>query len=323
MRASTSPAGTSGANPRLGYLFAGLNAIVSGFAIFINSFGVKLFADSTLYTSLKNAVVGVALLLPLLLFARARAEWRRLNPRQWGLLLLLAVVGGSVPYALFFRGLQLSTSTTSSLLNHAQFLLVAVLAVVLLGERVGALMWLALLVLLVGTTYGARLDQVRWDEGTLLVVASTVLFAAGVVLAKYLLRDLSTLTVMAAKMTLGSVLLLAYVAATGHLGAVASLSLVQWGFVLGTGLILLAFTVSAFLALRHISATAATAIPAASPLITAALVVFSTQRIALKPDDIIGLALTLVAALAIMLLGQRRGLGAWQRERVAQKAVVA
>ena len=44
-------------NTRRGYYYAGLNAVISGFAVFINSYGVKLFSDSTLYTTLKNAVV--------------------------------------------------------------------------------------------------------------------------------------------------------------------------------------------------------------------------------------------------------------------------
>lgn len=315
--------GSRAVNPRLGYFYAACNAVVSGFAIYINSLGVKLFTDSTLYTTLKNVVVGVALLLPLLFFARARTELGRLTARQWGLLVLLAGVGGSVSYALFFRGLQMSTAVTSSLLNHTQFLLVAVLAVVLLGERVGIVMWLALLVLLVGTSLGLRVDQVRWDEGALLVGLSTVLFAAGFVLAKYLLRELSTLTVMAAKMTLGSIFLVAYVAATGHLGAVLHLSALQWGFVIGTGLILLAFTVTAFLALRHAPATVATAIPAASPLITTALVVITTQQIKLSPIDLAGLALMLLAVLAIFLLGRRTGLGVREREPVGESVVVA
>jgi drug/metabolite transporter (DMT)-like permease len=316
------PASNS-SNPRFGYLYAGLNAVVSGFAIYINSLGVKTFSDSTLYTTLKNAVVGVALLFPLLLVARHRAELRRLNPRQWGLLVLLAVVGGSVPYALFFRGLQLSTPVTSSVLNHAQFLLVAVLAVLLLSERVGILMWSALAVLLVGTSLGLNIGLVRWDEGALLVALSTALFAAGVVLAKYLLRELSTATVMAAKMSLGSVFLVGYVAATGHLGAVTSLSATQWEYALGTGLILLAFTVTAFLALRHAPATVATAIPAASPLITTALVILGTRQIKLAPLDIAGLALMSVAVVAIFLLGQRQGLGVWRRAGTRQKVAVA
>ena len=293
-------------NPRTGYLFAVLNAIISGFAIYINSLGVKMFSDSTLYTTLKNAVVGVALLIPMVLFARQRAELRRLNPRQWGWLLLLAVIGGSVPYALFFRGLQLTTPVTSSLLNHAQFLIVAVLALVFLRERVGPWVWAALALLLVGVSFGANVSALRWNEGALLVALSTLFFAAGFVLAKHLLASLSTTTVMAAKMTLGSLFLFAYVGAAGRLGAITSLSTAQWLYVLATGLILLAFTVTAFIALRHATATAATAIPAAAPIITTALVALSAGQIKIAPVDGIGLALILVAVIAIIFFGLRR-----------------
>jgi drug/metabolite transporter (DMT)-like permease len=300
-----SPA-AAGPNPRLGYSYAALNALISGFAVYLNGKGVKLFADSTLYTALKNTVVGIALLAPLLLVARERATWRRLTPRQWGLLLALAIIGGSLPYALFFRGLQLTTPVTGSLLNHMQFLLVALLAALVLGERAGPLTWGALLVLLAGTDLGLNVHLVRWDEGARLIALSTVLFAAGVVLSKYLLAELPTATVMAAKMSLGSAMLLGYLAATGRLRVVAHLSATQWQYVLGTGLVLLAFTVTAFLALRHVSATAATAIPAAAPVVTTALVSLDAQRIALSPADGLGLLLMGTAAAVIFAAGRRR-----------------
>lgn len=305
----TSPA-TSGAtrrtDARTGYYFAALNTIISGFAIYINGQGVKVFSDSTLYTALKNAVVGVALLIPFLFMTSNRAELKRLNRRQWGLLALLAVIGGSVPYALFFRGLQLTTSVTSSLLNHAQFLIVAVLAILFLGERLGILIWLAMLALLVGTTLGSNLHTLAWNQGTLLVVLSTVLFAAGVVLAKRLLSDISMLTVMAAKMSAGSALLLVYVGATGHLGAVTSLTATQWEYALVTGLILLAFTFTAFMALRHVTATAATAIPAAAPLITTLLTVIAAPHIELAPVNGLGLGIIALATVGVFILGMRR-----------------
>ena len=293
-------------NPSLGYLFAVLNAVVSGVAIYVNSLGVKLFSDSTLYTTLKNTVVGIALLVPVIALARCRAELRGLNRRQLGWLLVLAVIGGSVPYLLFFRGLQLTTPVTSSLLNHAQFLVVAVLALLFLRERVGPLIWVALAVLFVAVSLGANLNALRWNEGTILVALSSLLFAAGVVLAKHLLRDLSAETVMAAKMSLGSVILIGYIAATGRLGALGSLSGQQWGFVLVTGLILLAFTVTAFVALRHITATAATAIPVASPLITTALTASAAGTLTLHTLDVLGLLIMLVAVAAIVVLGWRR-----------------
>lgn len=318
MRASISS--SQSASPRVGYYYAALNAIISGFAIYINSLGVKLFADSTLYTTLKNTVVGVALLIPVLFLAKQRAELTKLTRRQWGYLLLLAVIGGSLPYALFFRGLQLSTPVTGSLLNHAQFLLVAVLAFFLLGERVGALLWLALAALLVGTSLGTNLNAVKWNEGTLLVVLSTILFAAGVVLAKYLLRDISTATVMSAKMSIGAALLLAYCAVTGRLQAVTELSAAQWQFVVITGLILLAFTVTAFMALRYASATATTAIPAAAPLITTLLVVLATQQVKLAPIDGIGLVVILLAVVVIFAVGMQREVRAWMAQRKAATA---
>lgn len=315
MRVSMQTPARIHASPRTGYYFAALNAIISGFAIYINSFGVKLFADSTLYTTLKNAVVGLALLIPFTVIASRRHELAKLSGRQWGYLLLLALIGGSVPYALFFRGLQLTTATTSSLINHTQFLVVALLAVFFLRERVGPLLWLALLALLVGTTLGTNINALRWNEGAWLISLSTLFFAAGVVLAKYLLRDISLLTVMMAKMSIGSVLLLAYLAVNGRLSAVTHLSLVQWEFAVATGLILLAFTVTAFLALRYASATAATAIPAAAPIITTSLVILSTQHIRLLPLDGIGLGLTLLATIAVAVLAWRQEAPTWNRRQ--------
>src|SRR5690242_10095401 len=152
-------------NPRIGYGFAIANGIISGFAIYINSLGVKMFSDSTVYTTLKNLVVGVALLIPLALFAGSRLEYRRLSPKQWGLLLLLALVGGSVPYLLYFSGLQMTTAVTGSLLNHMQFVLVAFMATWWLQERFSPLMWLALATLLLGVVFGKNLNSLRVDEG--------------------------------------------------------------------------------------------------------------------------------------------------------------
>lgn len=315
MRVSIQAQARSHITSRTGYYFAALNAIISGFAIYINSFGVKLFADSTLYTTLKNAIVGLALLVPFAVIASRRHELATLSRRQWGYLLLLALVGGSVPYALFFRGLQLTTSTTSSLINHTQFVVVALLAIFFLRERVGPLLWLALLALLIGTTLGTNIHALRWNEGAWLIGFSTIFFAVGVVLAKHLLREISLLTVMMAKMSIGSVLLLAYVAINGRLSAVTRLSLIQWEFVIATGLILLAFTVTAFLALRYASATAATAIPAAAPIITASLVMLSTQHIRFLPLDGIGLGLTALSAIAVAVFAWRQEASTWNRHQ--------
>ena len=255
----------------IGYRLALLAAAISGVSIYVNSFGVRMLPDATLYTTLKNSVTGVLLLVPIIVLAKHRAELRRLSRRNVLWLLALAVVGGSVPYVLFFAGLQMTTAATGSLLNHAQFIVVAVLAVPLLRERVSGIAWAGLALLAAGSVAGVDLQALRLNQGALLVLASTVLFAGGVVLARHLLADLSPELVMAAKMSAGAVLLIAWSAVTGHLAAAASLTAAQWGIALGTGLILVAFTVVTTYALRHAPSLAVTSIGMASAPITLAL----------------------------------------------------
>jgi len=196
---------------------------------------------------------------------------------------------------------------TASLIDHTQFVFVALLAALFLRERVGGAVWAALGVLLVGLTIGVKFDTVRWDAGIPYLLAATALFAVDFILIKYLLRTVSALTVMTFKMFVGAVLLLAFVAATGHLRLVTRLQAIQWEFVAITGLILLAFTVTSILGLRHASATAVTAIPAAAPIVTTVLVAFS-REVAIAPVKWLGLALMLVALLMILVFGFRREL---------------
>ena len=311
------------ANPRLGYMFAALNAVISGVAVFVNTYGVKLFTDSTLYTAMKNGVVGIVLLVPVIFFSTQRAEIKRLRARQWGLLVLLALIGGSLPYVLTFRGFQLSTPTTNAVLTHVNFVFVAILAAVFLRERAGWLVWAALPVLLVGALWGLNLHAVSLNAGGWLILASTVFFAVASILMKAMLHDMSPALIMSAKMSLGSLFIFGYVGATGHLGEIAALNGQQWLFVLATGLILVAFTVTAVLALNYCSATAATAIPTAAPIITTLLVVISTQSLKLPATTLIGLGIILGATLAVVLFGllhesqESRGKGAAAKGAVA------
>jgi drug/metabolite transporter (DMT)-like permease len=309
----------TGRNPRLGYQFAALNAVISGFAVFLNSLGVRMFADSTLYTALKNGVVAVAVILPFLVSRTRRQELARLSPSQWSLLVLIALVAGSVAYGVDFRGRQISTATTAAVIGHTQFLVVAALAAIFLGERFPRTVPAALLVLAIGLTLGVRVHDVRLDEGVPLLAVSTALFAVGAVLIKVALRTVSMAAVVAVKMALGAALLFAYVAATGGLAAAAHLSVVQWGFVLVTGLLLLAFTLTAVAGLRHASATGVTAVAAAAPIVTAA-VVAATRRLPVAPSQLLGTGLVLAAVLTVYVAGRAEESRALARMRDEQTA---
>lgn len=292
---------------RTGYALAVVAAVISGVAIFVNSLGVKLFADSTTYTTLKNGVVGLLVLVPLLALPGPRSELSRLGRRQWSWMLVLAVIGGSVPFLLFFRGLQLSNAVSGSLINHLQFAVVAVLAAVVLRERIPAAMWVGLVALLAVTNIGINLGVVKLNPGTAMLIASTVLFAAGFVLAKHLLKGLSTTTVMAARMTIGAALLVIYSMVTGHLSGVGHLRADQWQFVLVTALILFAFTATTLAAIKRIPVTAVIAIAMAAPLVTVSVQALYSGRLRLAPVATLNLVFTFVVVMAIVVVGLREG----------------
>ncbi|MGH7911430.1 MAG: EamA family transporter [Candidatus Dormibacteraceae bacterium] len=289
---------------KVGYAFAVLNAVISGIAIFVSSRGVGIFHNAVLFTSLKNGVVGIILIPLFLAVPGPRRGARHLSRSDWIWLLIVAIIGGSLPYALFFTGLKMTTAVTGALGDHVQFLLVAVLAVLVLKERLSPAMWAGILVLLVGVLLGANLGLVRWNLGTVLIGAATILFTVDFVIVKHLLGGrLHLLLVMTAKMTLGSAILFAFLGVTGGLAAIAHLSSAQWIYAVVTGLILLCFTASIFIAIRYAPVSSVMAIGAGAPLVTVALELVAEHRVKLAGGGLLGLLLTFVAVVAILVLG--------------------
>jgi uncharacterized membrane protein len=289
-----------------GYVFAVAAACISGVSVFVNSLGVRAFADPVLYTTLKDGLVGVVLLVPLCFSAGWRSEYRRLNAKTWAWLVALALTGGSVPFALFYSGLQVTTAATGALVNHFQFVLVALFAAAFLKERLPAAVWTGMIVLLIGTVLGTNLNALQWNGGSVLIAVSTVLFAIDFVIAKHLLRGLATLTVMTARMTLGTALLLAYVLVSGRMVPLTDLNQTQWLFLVVTGCLLLLFTVTTFTAIRHSSVSAVLAIGTAAPIITTSIQFFGSGNVQLAAGDYTGLVVTFVAVAAIIALGVRQ-----------------
>jgi drug/metabolite transporter (DMT)-like permease len=221
-------------------------------------------------------------------------------------MIALALTGGSLPFALFFTGLQQTTAATGALINHFQFVLVALFAVTFLKEPIRPALWAGFVVLLFGTLLGTDLHTLDWNMGAWLVAASTVLFAIDFVIAKHLLKGLATLTVMTARMTIGTAMLFVYVIVAGRLTPVAQLNAGQWTFVVVTGLILLLFTATTFTAIRHASVSSVLAIGTAAPIITTVIQVAATGRLQLSVADVAGLIITLIAVPAIIVVGVRQ-----------------
>ena len=287
---------------------------ISGVAVFLNSYGVKTFDDAATYTTAKNAVAAVALVTVVAALSASssgRVLSRPAGARQWAALALIGVVGGSLPFLLFFEGLSRASSVEAAFLHKTLVVWVALLAVPLLGERVGALQWgaIGLLVLGQASLAGGVTAPLRmpWGPGELMVLAATLCWAVETVLAKRLLAGMSSWTVALARMCLGSVVLVGWAVLRGHASALVGLDTEQLGWVLLTGLLLAAYVGTWFAALSRAPAVDVTAVLVLGALVTTALsaVVDGT---ALGPQLV---GLTLVAAGgALVVAGSRRVPGA-------------
>ena len=289
---------------RSGLLLALVTAVISGVAVFLNSYGVKAVGDAATYTTLKNAVALLCLVAVVAsLGARAgtgRVVLTRPTSRgQWWGLAVVGVMGGAVAFVLFFEGLARASSSNAAFLHKTLLLWVVVLAVPLLGERLARWHVLAILVLLAGQIGLAGGVSATAGVGQVMVLAATLLWAVEVVLAKWLLADLSSWTIALARMGIGTVALIAWTAASGRLGAVLLLTAAQWGWVLLTGVLLAGYVGTWFAALARAQAIDVTAVLVFGAIITATLAAW-VNGTALAPQ--VGwLALVLVGTAVVLV----------------------
>jgi drug/metabolite transporter (DMT)-like permease len=246
-------------------------ALISGVSVYVNAFAVRQLSDATLFTTLKNGVAAVVLLGMLLASGPARAAIPRLSGRQWLGLVTIGIIGGGVPFLLFFNGLAMASAPSAAFIHKTLFIWVAFLAVPLLGERVGWPQIGALGVLLASQLLITPPTGVSWGGGETLIAAATGLWAIEVIVARRLLRDIPSPVAATARMAIGLVVLFGYLAISGRTGAIATLNGTQWLWVLGTGLLLAGYVATWYAALRRAPATVVTTVLVAAAPITAIL----------------------------------------------------
>ena len=249
-----------------------VTALISGISIYVNARAVKHFGDATVYTTAKNAIAGALLLAFALAVAVPRRSAEPPRGRTSLGLVAVAVIGGSVPFVLFFGGLSRAEATQAAFIQKTLVIWVALLAVPLLGERFRVPHALAIALLVVGQAFlVGRIGTVSFGTGEAMILLATLLWSVEVVLVKRLLVSVEPRMLAAARMALGAVLLVAWVAATGKTGVLVHLSADQWRWVVLTGLLLTAYVATWYTALSYAGAIDVTAVLVFGAVVTALL----------------------------------------------------
>jgi drug/metabolite transporter (DMT)-like permease len=291
---------------RTGVLLALATALLSGVSIWVNAFAVKQVPDPAVYTTIKNGIAAI-LLVALMAVTVRPVTIRSISSRAWAGLLVIGVVGGSVPFILFFTGLAQASAPSAAFIHKTLFVWVALLAAPFLGERLGGAQLAALGVLLVGQAFVLTPAGVAWGTGETMIAAATLLWAVETVVARRVLRDVPSAVVGACRLGIGLVVLAGFLGTTGRLSALAALSGTQWAWATLTGAFLFGYVATWFAALQRAPASLVTAILVLGAPVTAVIQLATTGNLP-TPAILAGQSLIVAAgvALAVPAFARRR-----------------
>jgi len=287
-------------------------AVVSGVAVYVNGEAVGRFSSPTVYTTGKNLVAGIVLVAVALAWPRRSSTstvstGHRSSQERFGLA-AVAVIGGAVPFVLFFEGLARATSSDAAFLHKTLVVWVALLAVSLLGERLTMLHVGAVALLIIGQIALADgLGSLRPGVGEAMVLAATLCWAVELIVVKRLVDTVPPTTVGAARIGGGAVLLITWLAITGRVADLMSLSTTQWAWLALTGSILSVFVTLWFAAVARAQVTDVAAVLVPGAVITGLIRLAAGGTVA--PIQIVGWVLMITAVAALVARQSAVGVG--------------
>lgn len=281
-------------------------AVISGFSIFINKYGVSVI-NPYIFTFLKNIVV--ALMLSGFIFLIR--DWKSLivlTKKQWLQLVLIGLVGGSIPFLLFFKGLSLTSAAQGAFIHKTMFVYAAILAVIFLKEKISKEFLIGALLLLFGSLIALKTLPISFGKGDLFILLATILWAVENLISKYVLKELSAKTVAWARMFFGSFFIFIYLVLTSQIGLAAGLGAGQIIWILITSVLLFGYVYTWYSGLKRVPLSVAAAVLIFGSPITTLLSFLSGSRIG--AGEII--STVLISAGIICVLGSKY---LWQKTK--------
>ncbi|KPJ57342.1 hypothetical protein AMJ49_01975 [Parcubacteria bacterium DG_74_2] len=243
-----------------GYILVFLTAIISGFAIFINKFGVSV-VNPYIFTWLKNFTVSL-LLTGLLWALKDLRALKNLTKKQWFLLVIIGLIGGSIPFLLFFKGLSLTTASQGAFLHKTMFIYVTFLAAIFLKEKIDKRFLFGGFLLILGNLFLLKKLPYSISQGDLLVFLATLFWAIENTISKYALRlkALQGRIVAWGRMFFGSLFIFLFLLISQQTPLIVGLTLKQISWVLIMAIILFGYVMTWYTGLKYIPVSQATVI---------------------------------------------------------------
>lgn len=259
----------------LGTFFAIMTAVVSGIAIPMN----KLFIvnlDPTVFTALRSLIIGLVFLF--LSLYQSKFSFKPLKNVNWKYMFLIALIGGSIAFLLYFNGLKLTTSSRAAFLHKTLTLYVVIFGVLFLKEKISKKHWIALGLMFTGIIliYFTQIKpSVFWKNpnlGDLLVIAATIMWAVENIIARKTLKEGSTNFIVSfSRMFFGGLILFGFLLLTNKYQAIMNLDIISWRNIAISTVLLFSYVFFWYWSIKLINVSKAATFLLLSPVISLTL----------------------------------------------------
>jgi len=296
----------------LGTLLAILTAVVSGISIPLNKiFVVDL--DPLIFTAVRGLIIGLVFLV-LTIIQKNRLK-KPMKQVSWKYLLAIAIVGGSLAFAMFFSGLQLTTSGRGAFLHKTLPLFATLFAFIFLKEKIPKKQLYALLAMFAGLVIMtvSRIEPgLLWSNpqiGDFLIIGATILWALENTIArKAMIEGEHNFIVAFSRMFIGGLILFGIVGVFGRFDALIALTSSQWTNILVSSGILFCYVFFWYWSIRLINVSKASMLLLLAPVISL-IVGMSWLNEPLPVLQLAGSALILIGAYFVIGIKSRLSTG--------------
>lgn len=201
-------------NLNKGIIFALVTSIISGISIFYAKIAVVKISPLVLATS-RNLWVAF-LFLVYFIFSKRLKHIKTLKKNELINLTLVGLIGGALPFYLFFTGLSLIGAQTANIIHKSLFVWVSLLALIFLKEKLNLSYWLTFILVIVANFFFIPF-KINFSLGEIMVFVATLFWAVENIIAKKILKTISSEMVSLFRMGIGSSILLLSLTISGQL----------------------------------------------------------------------------------------------------------
>lgn len=246
-------------NSITGIAFALLAAFISGLSVFYNKLVLVKGIDPLIFNIIKNSCTAIIIFL----FFIANSEFLsfgKITKKQLLSLVIIGIVGGSIPFVLFFEGLKLIPATNANIIHKSMFVWTALLALPILKEKLNLWQITGYLMVIWSNFFLGGLTSITFGTGELLIFTATLFWAVENIVVKISLKDTDYKIIALGRMLFGSFILILIAVFQNRLSLISGFPAISLLPFFVSALFLAAYLLSFFKALSKTSVTAATSV---------------------------------------------------------------